>query len=387
MTRRLLAALATPVCVAAAAAAAEEDAPIGRPLVRGGIYDKPFFARLGEGAAVGGYVDAQFRWERADGVTDELTFLVERFNLFTYASLSDRVRVASELEFEEGGREVTIELAIIDFEIHEALALRGGIVLSPLGRFNLAHDSPANELTDRPLVSTEIIPATLSEPGIGFFGALHPSATSLVTWEAYAVNGFSEGILEEDGSGTRIPAGKGNWEDGNNRPSFVSRVAASPVGSAELGLSVHTGPYNLFEEGGLAVDERRDVTIFAADGELRAAPFRLTGEWARAWIDVPPAFPAAESQQGFYAELSAPFLEGAIPNLPESRFTAAVRVDVVDFDLDVSGDDRRRLTLGLNFRPIGETVFKLDWQRERERDAFENVAEKAALLFSAASYF
>jgi hypothetical protein len=32
-------------------------------------------------------------------------------------------------------------------------------------------------------------------------------------------------------------------------------------------------------------------------------------------------------------------------------------------------------------------VFKLDWQRERERDAFENEAEKAALLFSAASYF
>jgi hypothetical protein len=355
--------------------------------VRGGIYDKPFLARLGEGAAVGGYLDAQFRWQRTDGATDRLTFLVERFNLFTYASLSDRVRVASELEFEEGGREVKIELAIIDFEIHEALALRGGIVLSPLGRFNLAHDSPANELTDRPLVSTEIIPATLSEPGIGFFGALHPSPTSLVTWEAYAVNGFSDGILLEDGSGTRIPAGKDNWEDGNNRPSFVSRVAASPVASAELGLSVHTGPYNVFEQDGLTVDERRDVTIFAADGELRADRFRLAGEWARAWIDVPAAFPAAESQQGFYAELSAPLLEGAVPNLPESRFTAAVRVDVVDFDLDTTGDDRRRLTLGLNFRPIGETVFKLDWQRERERDPFENVAEKAALLFSAASYF
>jgi hypothetical protein len=384
--RRLLAALAATACVAPAASAAAEE-PIGRPLVRGGIYDKPFLARLGEGAVVGGYVDAQFRWQRTDGATERLTFLVERFNLFTYASLSDRVRVASELELEEGGREVKIELAVVDFEIHEALTLRGGIILSPLGRFNLAHDSPANELTDRPLVSTEIIPATLSEPGMGLFGAAHPSAGSLVTWEAYAVNGLSEGILAEDGSGTRLPGGKDNWEDENNRPSLVARVAASPVPSAEAGLSVHTGPYNIYEEEGLAVEERRDVTILAADADVRAAPFHLAGEWARAWVDVPPAFPAAESQQGFYVEASAVFLEGAAPNLPQSRFTGVVRADVVDFDRDRAGDDRRRLTLGVNFRPVGETVFKLDYQRGRERDAFENTTNEAALLFSVASYF
>ena len=145
-----------------AAAAAEEESPIGRPLVRGGIYDKPFLAHLGESAALGGYLDAHFRYLRTDGATDEMTFKLQRINLFTYASLSDRIRVASEIEFEDGGQEVKVELAIVDFEIHPALTFRGGIILSPLGRFNLAHDSPANDLTDRPLVSTEIIPTTLS---------------------------------------------------------------------------------------------------------------------------------------------------------------------------------------------------------------------------------
>ena len=48
---------------------------------------------------------------------------------------------------------------MIDFEVHPALNFRGGIILSPLGRFNLAHDSPANELTDRPLVSTAALSA------------------------------------------------------------------------------------------------------------------------------------------------------------------------------------------------------------------------------------
>ena len=124
MTRAVsLAALS--LLAAAPSLAADDEPTIGRPLVRGGIYDKPFLARLGDTAVLGGYVDAQFRWQRTDGATDQLTFLVERFNLFTYAALSDRIRVASELEFEEGGQEVKIELAIVDFEIHEAFTFRG----------------------------------------------------------------------------------------------------------------------------------------------------------------------------------------------------------------------------------------------------------------------
>jgi hypothetical protein len=47
------------------------------------------------------------------------------------------------------GEEITLETAILDFEIHELLTLRAGVILSPLGRFNLAHDSPANDLVER----------------------------------------------------------------------------------------------------------------------------------------------------------------------------------------------------------------------------------------------
>ena len=50
------------------------------------------------------------------------------------------------------------------------LNYRGGIILSPLGKFNLVHDSPLQDLTERPMVSRFIIPTTLSESGMGFFG-------------------------------------------------------------------------------------------------------------------------------------------------------------------------------------------------------------------------
>ena len=75
------------------------------------------------------------------------------------------MRMAAELEFEEAGEEIKLEYAAIDVRIHPALTIRGGMLLSPLGRFNLSHDSPLNEFTDRPLVSTELLGVALSEPG------------------------------------------------------------------------------------------------------------------------------------------------------------------------------------------------------------------------------
>jgi pheromone shutdown-related protein TraB len=71
--------------------------------------------------------------------------------------------------------EINLETALVDVLFHTAVNLRAGILLSPIGRFNIAHDSPRYDIIERPLVSTEIIPSTLSEVGLGFFGALYPT--------------------------------------------------------------------------------------------------------------------------------------------------------------------------------------------------------------------
>ena len=359
------------------------------PLVKGGIGDKPFINRTGTGSTlIGGYTEAHFRYERQDGLTEEITFEAKRFNLFTYTPVSDRVRVASELEFEEGGEEIKIEIAIVDFEIHPSVTARGGVILSPLGRFNLAHDSPAHELTDRPLVSTQIIPTTLSEAGMGIYGAFYPTAGSRVTYELYGVNGFNENVLEGDPDGTRVAAGKGNWEDNNNRPSWVGRFAVSPDAMYELGFSFHTGPYNVWRLDDLDVDERRDVTIVALDWEARWRQLEFLGEYAAASIDVPPESQVFQSKQsGYYAQLNADFWSDKVSAIPGSEFTAVARYGFVDFDTEGAGDDHRRVTLGLNFRPSADTVLKLDYQRNRTRDPFENVGKGAAVLFSMATYF
>ncbi len=359
-----------------------------RPLVDGGMGDKPFIQAQQGQTRIGGYVEAHFRYAKSLGITDELTFETKRFNVFTYTPVTQRLRVASELEFEEGGEEIKLEIAAIDFEIHPTLTFRGGIVLSPLGRFNLSHDSPANDLTDRPLVSTQIIPTALSEAGMGFFGTFYPSVNARVTYEVYLVNGFDEGVIRASGDGTRIPEGRGNFEDNNQRPSWVGRVGLSPVRQAELGLSLHTGPYNEWEADGLAIDQKRGVTIWAVDWDAAWRSFELVGEYANASIDVPSETGVLQANQaGVYAQVNAHFGRGWISDLPQSVFTGVFRYGKVDFDTDADGDSQRRLTFGLNFRPEEDAVFKLDYQRENSLDPLNNEVEGAAVLFSVATYF
>jgi hypothetical protein len=369
--------------------AAQTDTTTARPFVRGGVYDKPFLTRLGGNTAIGGYAEAHARWEESDGIREAAGFEAKRFNLFTATQVSDFVRIGAELEFEDGGETVKLEYAAIDLRIHPALTLRGGMVLSPLGRFNLSHDSPLNEFTDRPLVSTELLGVALSEPGFGLLGQLGFGRTGRVTFEGYATNGFHDGLITESEDGTRIPLGRGNHEDANGSPALVARVAASPRVGWELGLSVHHGAWNTWNVGGVEVDTRRNLTIAVLDIEAMLAGFTLQGELATASIDIPAGLSGifARRQHGGYLDVSLPFGEGWVRAMPASSFTAKLRIDAIDFDADRSGNAVRQVSVGINFRPTSDTALKFDLVRGHSSDEFNIDAHHVRLLMSLATYF
>ena len=361
------------------------------PFVRGGIYDKPFMTRLAGRTAIGGYAEAHARYQRVDGLPDESGFEAKRFNLFVNTRVSDVVRLAAELEFEDGGRDISIEFAAVDLRIHSSFTLRGGMLLSPLGRFNLSHDSPMNEFTDRPLVSTEVLGVALSEPGFGAFGQFGAGGRGggRLTYELYATNGFHDGLISASAEGTRIPLGRDNLEDNNASPALVGRLAWSPRAGYEIGFSGHHGAYNVFNQEGAAVDERRDVTISVVDAEATVVGVRLTAEAALAHVDVPAGLTGiySSNQRGFFAEAVRDFGRGWVRTIPASVFALKARVDMVDFDTDMIGQSTSQLSVGVNFRPTQDSVVKLDYVRGRGRDRFNNPREHAFLLASVATYF
>ena len=363
--------------------------PTSRPFIRGGVYDKPFVARLFGKTALGGYMEAVWKLERQQGVTEKLTFEARRFNIFLHSALNERTRIFAELEFEHGTEEIAMEFAALDFELHPSLIFRGGIILSPLGKFNLTHDSPLNEFTDRPLVSTQIIPTALSEAGMGFYGAFYPSEHSRITYEIYGVNGFNDGVVLAS-EGTRIREGRGDvGEDNNPAPSLVGRIAYSPTLDMDFGASVHTGPYNRYKVDEFTIDDRRNLTIVAFDWELTTKHLDLLGEYAYASINLPTSLRGlfAEKQQGVYVQANYRFGRRWFGTLPNSHFTVIARYDFVDFDADLKGDAHQRLSLGVNFRPTEDTVFKLDYHYNWMWSKVDVLEKGAGVNFSVASYF
>jgi hypothetical protein len=358
---------------------------------------KPFLRRFGRNTYLGGYMDFEYRREEGG----KKGFSQKRLIPFIYADISDRVKFSTEIEFEYGGPqnnkkngEVKIEFATIDFLINDWINLRSGIILSPLGKYNLVHDSPLQDLVDRPLVNRRIIPTTLSESGAGLFGTFYPTELSKLDYEIYAVNGF-EGLTADGKSSFStsggIRGGRGSQKaDFNGDPSVVGRLGFSPFLGLDFGGSFHTGAY----------DERNDnnLTIVAFDTAYQRGPFEIVGEFANAFIErdsfargkSPEGDVVPDDMWGYYIEpryhFMPKFLKKAAPTIftDDSTFTGITRWDQLDLD----GEKTNRLTFGLNFRYTEDTVFKIDYQiNTTTQEARPAESKNNTLLFGIATYF
>lgn len=382
--------------------AAEEPESEGL-LGSGALYDKGFFGRAGRATSLGGYIDLEY----FDIQGSNNTFRNHRFVPFIYSQLSESVRLAAEIEFEYGGSdspsgdgETKVEFAALDVVFDEAFGVRAGALLSPLGRFNLYHDSPMNDLTDRPLVDRLIIPSTLTEAGAGFFGTIYPDEESTLTYEIYLVNGFVG--LEEDAtaatgfksnisrtSGLRDARGSLK-SDNNNSTSTVARIAYSPFLGFEVGASSHAGKYDDKGSNWMVISAL-DITLDGAAVCECLSGWEFMGEIVRAEISrnsLARASDVPDDMWGFYAQVNYHFMVGPLEDLlpqafgGDATFTAATRLDHVEL-----GNQRtQRLTLGINYRWTEDTVFKFDYQFNFEnwhRDRVDN----DAVVVSVASYF
>jgi hypothetical protein len=324
----------------------------------------------------------------------EATFKANRFNIFAYSRFFNRATIFSEIEFEEGGQEIALEIAQFDFEFSDELSLRAGVLLPPLGRFNVNHDSPRNNFTRRPLVSTELIPSTLSEVGAGLFGTFEPGKKIRLSYNFYLTNGFTDGIILNSEGSTRFHAGKPKLgEDNNTVPSYTGRVAVISSEGIEAGFSFHTGIYNTYLAEGVQVDEKRKETIIAADWEFSRqfgfGMLGLSGEFAYAKIDIPQSLTGtfASKQYGYYIDLNYSFLKGIIKLLPKSHFVIAVRYDEVRMDNDIKGDFTRQVSAGLNFKPFEDSIFRINYSRAWQYDRIYNLTNRALITASVATYF
>jgi hypothetical protein len=366
------------------------------------IYNRPFLSVSKSPVAVGGYVEANWQHLGTNGVTEGNQFQMRRLTLFLGSSIYKKIKFLSEIEFEDGTKEINIEFASVDFELHPLLNLRGGVVMNPIGAFNQNHDGPKWEFIDRPISATEMLPATWSNVGFGLYGKLYKN-NWVYAYETYLTNGFDDKIISNAQNKTFLPASKLNpnrfEESSNGQALFTAKVAVKNRKIGELGLSYMGGVYNKFEEDGIRLDKKRRVDVWAVDFNtvLPVTKTYITTEWAFVNVDVPETYTQqyGNKQAGGFIDFVQPIFRKPIFGYTRSVVNANFRFEYVDWNIGKfreTGTNIREdvvsIMPGLSWRPFSQTVIRLNYRYKWQTDILGNPPEKTSgFQIGFSSYF
>lgn len=366
------------------------------------VYNRPFIQVGKLPVALGGYVEANYQYLSEDGVTEGHQFQMRRLTLFVSSSIAKRIKFLSEIEFEDGTKEINIEFASVDFEFAPLLNFRGGVVMNPIGAFNQNHDGPKWEFVDRPISATQMLPATWSNVGFGIFGKKFTNDWAY-GYEVYLTNGFDDKIIANSENKTFLPASKENpdrfEESFNGRPLFTGKVAIRNSKIGELGLSYMGGIYNKFEEDGLTLDKKRRVNIFALDFNtiLPKIKTNINGEWALVNVDIPETYTEqfGQKQQGGFVDFVQPVLQRSMFGFEKAVLNVALRLEYLDWNKGTFkstggniSDDVFSIVPAISWRPTAQTVIRFNYRHNWQQDILGNPPVKfSGFQFGISTYF
>ncbi|MDH3656151.1 MAG: hypothetical protein OEN21_17960 [Myxococcales bacterium] len=332
---------------------------------------------------IGGYGELHLNMVKPED--DSLSSILDfhRFVIFFAHRFNDRFQFYSEVELEHafvaesGGvaipGSVQIEQAFIDWRLlkgsSEALYLRTGAILVPMGIVNQWHEPPIFNGVERPTVDRVIIPTTWREGGIGIWG----QPNDKFRYELYVLSGLdASGFSGRSGlRGGRLKITQAEL----NGPAFVGRAEWEPILGMVLGVSPYfglAGPRELpdvnVKVGGVSGDWR--ILRKGFESRFLIAYFHVSDTEALRVIqpgETDPTSTVGSDLFGVYGELGYNVLYSVDTEMALVPF---VRVDYYDTTFQESDADFNLPaflvpTIGLSYRPIPQVVFKFDYQYER----------------------
>jgi len=365
------------------------------------VYSRPFIQVGRLPVALGGYVEANYQYASTNGISEGHQFQFRRLTLFVSSTISKRIKFLSEIEFEDGTKEINIEFASVDFEFSPLFNARGGIIMNPIGSFNQNHDGPKWEFVDRPISATQMLPATWSNVGFGVYGKKY-SGDWVYGYEVYLTNGFDDKIIQNSENKTFLPASKENpdrfEESFNGSMLFTGKIALKNNNIGELGLSYMGGAYNKFKDDGITIDDKRNVNVLAIDfNSTLPTKTYLNAEWAWVKVNIPPNYTEqyGRKQYGGFMDIVQPIFRRPIFGFENAVINASVRLEYVDWNRGTFSqtggkiyDEVWAIVPALSFRPTSQTVVRLNYRHEQQKDLLGNPpAKTGAIQFGFSTYF
>jgi cell division protein FtsB len=322
------------------------------------------------GVAFGGYGEFVYQNFRS-GETATADWV--RAVLYAGYKFSDRVIFNSETEVEhanlEHGGNVEMEFGYLDFLVKPQFNVRTGLMLMPVGLVNELHEPTAYFGARRPVVDDRIIPTTWSELGAGAFGDV-----GRVSYRAYLVTGLhasrfgaEEGIRQGRQGGAEAAAE--DW-------AAVGRADWHPFEGTMLGGSLYGG------NSGQGAGFSARVTLGEIHAESKFRGLTLRSIYARGTIGDAARVNEANALSGDQSvgkSFGGWYVEGgydvaSLLQRGDYSLTPFARYERFDTQRSVpagfernSENNGRILTLGVGYKPISQTVIKVDWQKVNNR--------------------
>lgn len=366
------------------------------------VYNRPFLQIGRTPLGVGGYAEMNTNYGVTDGVGEGFSFQMRRMTIFLGGSLHRKIKFMSEIEFEDGTKEINIEFAALDFQFNNLVNFRAGIIMNPIGAFNQNHDGPKWEFSDRPISATQMLPATFSNVGMGFYGKKYTKQW-VFAYEAYLSNGFDDTIIDNENSQTSLSAAKANKnrfeESSNGKTLFTGKIAIRNRKVGELGLSYMGGVYNKFQDDGFILDEKRAVKVFALDFNttIKTTKTFITAEWAWINVDLPNNYTSqyGGKQNGGFIDIVQPIYKKPLMGFPNSVFNVACRFEQVDWNVgkfketgDNIYDEVFSIMPAVSWRPIPSTIIRFSYRYQKQWDILGNPPTRTgAFQLGVSSYF
>jgi hypothetical protein len=332
-----------------------------------------------ESTTIGGYGEVHYTNPRGPNTPAEVN--LRRFIVYLAHTFSDRLVFRSELEVEDAkveggssGGEVALEQAFLDYRVADALTLRTGLVLPPVGIVNETHEPPTFNGVDRPAFDHDVIPTTWREIGVGIVGKL-PVADGW-NYRLYLVNGLrADGFSDAEG----IRGGRQSGREASfANPSVTGRVEwVRPAGGLRVGGSFWYGGTTAGDTllGSGSFDA--PIALLSADARYDQGPLALRAVVATVSVSdadtINALYGSAVGSRiaGGYVEVAYNVLRWLVPTSSQ-RLNAFVRHERFDTHAEVPagttrdrGFARRITTLGLSYKPTWNTVFKGDYEVRR----------------------
>lgn len=337
------------------------------------------------------------------------------------------VRFIQEVEGTSGG-EIAVEQAWMQYSFSDEFSARVGVILPPVGRYNILHDDDYWDIARRPLAVTggpvTPVKSAWREMGAGLLFS-KPVGRGYVEGQFYFVNGVQLDFALETVAALRegrnlievepeISFSSGAFDGSQDADAATWRMAVSPRIGHEIAVSGYHGRYTpdyLKQQAWvntLALDGKSTIGRFEVEGEYIHTKFNrhqeVLNDIALQFVDSAAATSSAEtstleteieagfkgpftrSRAGFWLDLkyrlTPEWLRRGMlgrdfedPQLiPVFRWERIYFNDFVrgfDFaggavtNIDRENAAQERFTLGLSYRPVPSVVLSGAWEHNR----------------------